>query len=197
MSQISSTRRLGKCISPYFFVNLLTGNRRQVPDYQGGFLLDGGVHFVAGLRYLLAAGGEHITHLAAFTSLLQEKLAPVDTVHATLRISNGNNGTFNVSFGAEFKSGFEIELVTDKGAVIVTPTEVITTVKNEAGEKREERTPFEFSAGVKPEIVAFAQSIEAGKADKRGVPEEALTDLKILQSLLESGEEGGKVKILE
>ncbi len=172
---------------------LLKFCRRQVPEYQGGFLLDGGVHFVAGLRYLLAAGNEQITDLAAFTSLIQKKLPPVDTVHATLRITNGNNGTFNLSFGAEFKSGFEIEVVTDKGAVNLTPAEVTVTTKVD-GEKKETVEKFEFSSGVKAEIVAFSKSIEAGNSNEKGTPQQALTDLRILQSMLESGEQGGKVQ---
>jgi predicted dehydrogenase len=172
----------------------LMDSRRQVPDYQGGFLLDGGVHFVAGLRHMLASGKEQITLLAAFTSLLQKKLAPVDTVHATMKLTNGNNGTFNVSFGCEFKSGFEIQVVTDKGAVTVTPTDVTTTTKNSSGEKEDKVEKFEYSSGVKPEILSFAQSIEAGKGDERATPQQALMDLRILQSLLESGEDNGQVK---
>jgi predicted dehydrogenase len=168
--------------------------RRQVPEYQGGFLLDGGVHFVAGLRDLLAAGDQHITHLAAFSSLLEKKLAPVDTIHATLRISNGNNGTFNLSFGTEFKSGFEIEVITTKGAVVVRPTEVVVTTKDKKGEKKEDVEKFEFSSWVKPEMLAFAEALSSGKANKNASPDEALIDLRILQSMLESGECNGKVK---
>ena len=148
---------------------------------------------MAGLRGLLVAGGQHITHLAAFSSLLEKKLAPVDTVHATMKISNGNNGTFNLSFGTEFKSGFEIEVVTNKGAVVVRPTEVVVIIKDEKGEKKEDVKKFEFSAGVKPEILALAKALEAGKGNEKSSPEEALMDLKILQTLLESGENGGKV----
>jgi hypothetical protein len=80
-----------------------------------------------------------------------------------MKISNGNNGTFNLSFGTEFKSGFEIEVVTSKGAVVVRPTEVVVTTKDEKGEKKEDVKKFEYSAGVKPEILAFAKALEAGK----------------------------------
>lgn len=152
------------------------------------------MHFVAGLRNLLGAAGQHITHLAAFSSLLEKKLAPVDTIHATLQILNGNNGTFNLSFGTEFKSGFEIEVVTTKGAVAVRPTEVVVTANDEKGGKKEDVEKFEFSSGVKPEILAFAEALKSGKANENASPEEALIDLRILQSMLESGESGGKVK---
>jgi predicted dehydrogenase len=194
MRMMNSTRLLGECPPLNTRLNSHFSCRRQVPQYQGGFLLDGGVHFVAGLRDLLVAGGEHITHLAAFSSLLERKLAPVDTIHTTLRISNGNNGTFNLSFGTEFKSGFEIEVITDKGAVIVRPTEVVVTTKDEKGEKKEDVRKFEFGAGVKPEILALAESLKEGKLTGKASSEEALMDLRILQSMLESGENGGKVK---
>ena len=111
-----------------------------------------------------------------------------------MKLTNGNNGTFNVSFGCEFKSGFEIQVVTDKGAVTVTPTDVTTTTKNSSGEKEDKVEKFEYSSGVIPEILSFAQSIEAGKGDERATPQQALMDLRILQSLLESGEDNGQVK---
>ena len=113
----------------------LIQRRRQTPEYQGGFLLDGGVHFIAGLRYLLNGIGQDIKSLAAFTALAQLKLAPVDTVHAILASDCGRSGTFSVSFGAAFKSGFEIDVVTTKGRVTVTPTSVTTECLDEAGKQ--------------------------------------------------------------
>ena len=57
---------------------------RQKPEYQGGFLLDGDIRCIAGARSLLAAAGRSISQVSAFTPLLQPKLAPLDTVHATM-----------------------------------------------------------------------------------------------------------------
>ena len=106
--------------------------RRQNPKYQSGFLLDGGIHYVTGLRYLLAAAGRSISLVSAFTSLLQPKLAPLDAVHATMQLYNGYSGTFNLSFGAEVKTGFEFQIVTEKGAITMLPAEVIVLAKNYA-----------------------------------------------------------------
>ncbi|KAK5309038.1 hypothetical protein LTR93_012277, partial [Exophiala xenobiotica] len=164
---------------------------RQVPDYQGGFLLDGGVHFVAGLRYLLAAGNQYITRLSAFTTLLQTKLAPLDTLTANVKISNHRCGTFSVSFGIEHKSNFVLEIVTTKGAVEVRPTEVKVVGKDSSGSKTEEKEEFAFSAGVKPEIEAFANGIQSGSPDKALAPREALNDLLILEAILRSGASDG------
>ncbi|ERS96910.1 uncharacterized protein SPSK_02598 [Sporothrix schenckii 1099-18] len=167
---------------------------RKVPGYQGGFLLDGGVHFIAGLRHLLGAtAAKHdIAKVSAFTTLLQPKLAPVDTVQSILATDKGAIGTFCVSFGTEFKSAFEIEVVTTKGAVTLTPTAVTSTwVEAAGGNKKEDKKEFSFSSGVKPEVVAFGASLAKGAVDPRQSAEEALKDLAILEALLTSADQGG------
>lgn len=164
---------------------------RQDPKYRGRFLLHGGIEFVAGLRYLLAAGRQQITNVTAFTSLLQEHLAPVDTVHAAVQISNGNNGTFSLSFGIVCKRGFEIHVVTEKGAVTVTPTNV--TVSS-IDLNRAQTLQLKECKGIRQEVAAFAQSIKTGKVDRRGAPEQALMDLKVIQAMIESGEAAGKMQ---
>ncbi|KIW42674.1 uncharacterized protein PV06_06200 [Exophiala oligosperma] len=170
---------------------------RKTPEYQGGFLLDGGVHFVAGVRHLLSAVGEDISSLAAYTALLEPKLAPVDTVHGILRTTSGRSGSFNVSFGTEFKGGFEIFAATNKGSVTVTPVSVKVVRKDADGKKVEEEESFAFGAGVKSEVEAFAASIVSGTPDPRQSPQQALGDLIVLQGLLESGEQKGAVKAVK
>ncbi|KIH93772.1 hypothetical protein SPBR_04351 [Sporothrix brasiliensis 5110] len=145
---------------------------RKVPGYQGGFLLDGGV--------------------SAFTTLLQPKLAPVDTVQSILTTDKDTNGTFCVSFGTEFKSASEIEVVTTKGAVTLTPTTVTSTwVEVAGGDKKEDKKDFSLSSGVKPEVVAFGASLAKGAVDPRQSAEKALKDLAILEALLASADQGG------
>jgi predicted dehydrogenase len=160
--------------------------------------LDGGVHFVAGLRFLLAAAGQEIKQLAGFSALLDEKLIPVDTIHAVAITQSGQSGTIGISFGTEFKDGMEIEIVTTKGAVAWNPTEVKSVASKGDGsnEKVEEKRAFPYSSGVKAEVAAFAKAIEAGKVDAFQTPQEALRDLEILQRLLESGAGGATVKAI-
>lgn len=45
--------------------------------------------------------------------------------------------------------------------------------------------------GVKPEVKAWAEGIAQGRQDSRQIPEEALKDLEILESMLKSGENSG------
>lgn len=172
---------------------------RKKPQHQGGFLLDGGVHHIAGIRHLLAGGGVKVKRLSAFTTLLQEYLPPVDTVDATFQLDNGSTGTFSVSFGTTF-SGAEWTLACEKGTVSVDRT--IVTTKPKGGEETKEDVPDEVEGAVKeehvpigsvvPEVFAWARSLKSGKWDSRQSAEEGLADLEILEAMLRSGEENGK-----
>lgn len=165
---------------------------RKTPDHQGGFLLDGGVHFAAGLRLLLGAIGEDVKYLSCFSNLLQEALPPVDTVHAVTSTASGAAGTIVLSFGIQHKSGLEVEIVTTNGVVNWNPSEVKVSKTGQ----EDQITKFGKDFGVAAEVAAFGKSLEAGKADPAQTPEEALADLRILQALLKSGEAGGALKVI-
>jgi predicted dehydrogenase len=153
-----------------------------VPTHQGGFLLDGGVHFLAGIRLLLGSE-EPFVSLSAHTTQLQSHLPPVDTVDATLKTKNGATGTVSISFGSTFKgSGYSVAC--EKGVVNVMRETV--KVGNETNEVQNEKT------GVPPEVRIWGEAIEAGKADPRQSPEEALADLELLESMLRSGDQNGQ-----
>ncbi|KAL1891837.1 hypothetical protein Sste5346_007381 [Sporothrix stenoceras] len=157
---------------------------RKIPGYQGGFLLDGGVHFVAGLRFLLEAAGDEVSRVVCLSSLLEERLPPVDSVHAVASTKGGVNGTITISFGTEFKSALEVEIVTTEGRVTWDMGKVVSVRR---GQEDAQTAPFEHNFGVKPEVAAFAAAVATGKADPLQSPQEALKDLALLQALLESG----------
>lgn len=95
-----------------------------------------------------------------------------------------------MSFGMEQKFSFEIEVVTNKAAILVKHTEIVVTTKDATGEQQE-RSQFTHGFGVGQEVAAFARSIQTGECDPRSTPTQALMDLKVLQSLLESGSRSG------
>lgn len=165
---------------------------RKTPEYQGGFLLDGGVHFVAGMRVLLGSEAK-VERVCAFTQQLQPHLVPVDTVDATLRLANGSTGTFSVSFGTTF-SGVSWEVACEGGSVRVAGQEVVITPKG--GEEVKEEKPEALGSGVKAEVFAWAESIVNGKQDDQQKPEEALADLECLEAMLKSGGKGGEPVLL-
>ncbi|KAF2851450.1 oxidoreductase-like protein family [Plenodomus tracheiphilus IPT5] len=161
---------------------------RKVPEYQGGFLLDGGVHFVAATRLMLQGGGEKITAVSAFTAQLQRHLPPVDTLNSSLKLAGGASGTLSISFGTTDK-GSEYLVACEGGSVHVSRGKVTVVKKGGVEEVKEFK---DEGNGVKQEIKAWAESLEKGKRNEAQSPEEALGDLKILEACLKSGEQGGK-----
>ncbi|KAK4541042.1 hypothetical protein LTR36_008411 [Oleoguttula mirabilis] len=160
---------------------------RKTPEYQGGFLLDGGVHFVAGMRMLLGPEAQ-VVKTSAFTQQLQPHLPPVDTVDATFKLANGSTGNFSVSFGTTF-TGAEWSIACEGGSVAIAGNKV--TSKPKDGEEKVEEKPDEFG-GVKQEVFAWAKSLVSGQPDPQQSPEEALADLDVLEAMLQSGEKGGQ-----
>jgi len=158
---------------------------RKSPDYQGGFLLDGGVHYIAGTRVLLGTDNA-IVRTSTHSQQLQEHLPPVDTVDATVKLANGATGTVSISFGTTFK-GNEYVVACEKGTVAVLRGKVVV---NRDGTEKVKEFPDE-GTGVAEESRAWSESILAGKADLKQSPEEALADLDILEAFLRSGEQNG------
>lgn len=99
--------------------NINPGNKyletswKKTPDHQGGFLLDGGVQSVPGLRKILPS---KISQISAFTRLNREYLPPLDTIHATLQFEDGATGLFGDTFAAS-KGKYEIELMGQGGCI--------------------------------------------------------------------------------
>lgn len=79
------------------------------------------------------------------------------------------------------------------GAVTVGPSEV-TISSNDKRVIHEKTFRFPPGNGVRKEVAAFAESIQNKEPNPKGSPEQAYQDLKLLQGMLESGEEEGAVK---
>ena len=155
---------------------------RKTPSYQGGFILDGGVHYVAATRLLLGESNP-IVRVSALTTQLQSHLPPVDTLDAVLKTKSGISGSLNFSFGTTFTRS-EYCVACEKGTVVVSKSKV--TVKEGEGKDAKERVK-EFSdegSGVKQEVRAWAEGILAGKQDPRQTPEEALKDLEVVSIVM-------------
>ena len=162
------------------------------PEYQGGYILDGGVHFVAALRTLL--GSDSVTCVTAFTKLIQPYLPIVDTLDSTVKTESGASGTCSISFGTT-SHGCAYTIACEKGSVTIDPLHKVTT-KNVKGEELEVKElgigEILAGPGVAEEIVAFGKSILSGKLDPRQTPEQALVDLAVVEAMLTSGDKNGE-----
>jgi predicted dehydrogenase len=164
---------------------------RKDPEYQGGFTLDGGVHFVAGTRFLL---GEETkpTAVSAFTTQLQPHLPPVDTINSICITKSGISGTYSNSFGTTF-SGDEYTVACEKGTITIIDSKATVTDGEQALEKASEKE-FPDEDSVRDELAAWAQYLVDGVPNPRQSPEGALVDLETLEKMLRSGEAQGKVE---
>ena len=115
----------------------------------------------------------------------------MDTINANMTTANKRNGTFNLCYGSRFVRDCQIRIVTTNGAVAVSPSEVTISTNDKRAAPQDKIFRFPPGSGVRKEVAAFAESIYTGEPNPRGSPEEAYFDLKLLQGMLESGEEDG------
>ncbi|KAG6840904.1 hypothetical protein C0991_003365 [Blastosporella zonata] len=167
---------------------------RTVPDYQGGFLLDGGVHTVAALRTMLPS---RLTHLSGFASLNRDFLAPHDTINVAVRAGTDFHGTAELTFASPTKSrpnadGFVItgtqgwlSVNNVEGGYRVTIKSVVKSEDGSAEDEKEEVIEKE-GQGVKGELEAFFAVIEGKQGLAIGDPLEALRDVAFIQASLNS-----------
>ena len=132
--------------------------------------------------------------LTAYTNLLQEHLPPVDTVDSIWQTKSGVSGTFSVSFGTSL-TGSAYTVACEKGTVTVSRGKVTVTLVD--GGKSTDTDFSDEGSGVKQEVLAWAKSLVDGKPLATQSPEEALVDLELIEKMLRSGEQGGKVQTLQ
>jgi predicted dehydrogenase len=171
--------------------NVQPGNKfyesewRKKPAYQGGFLLDGGVHFVSLIRYV---SGLEIQETASFSKQTFDHLPPVDTVHGALRFSSGALGTLSMTF-ASAKNEYRYDFIGTKGSVTLTGEDGGTriVVENAKGQVVSDEN-VKGNATIE-ELSAFFAAIGSGngKVDDRGSPRQALADVAVVESLLTGG----------
>ncbi|GAA5947041.1 hypothetical protein JCM3775_006972 [Rhodotorula graminis] len=194
-------------------------NWRRVPDYQGGFLLDGGVHFFAALRHVLSGTPTptDLVAVSAHVTQLDPHLPPTDTLRAVLHTSDPKlGGTLVLSFGTPQPSdakrytfrGTDAVLTVDLGS---NPRTVLLTLVSASpapsrpGEDplppRKVEIELPAQTAVEAEFAAFAHSIladtgadsDAARAARdRSGPRAALRDLAAVEAALRSGERGGE-----
>ncbi|KAF6758050.1 oxidoreductase family protein [Ephemerocybe angulata] len=169
---------------------------RTVPDYQGGFLLDGGVHTIAALRTILPYP---LTHISSFASLNKDYLMPHDTINAILKSEGHYHGTLDMTFAfpTEKKPKTDSYLVSGSAGWLTinsagTPPVVtveVNSVKGSHGGKDEvvQEVIEEAGRGVEVEWRSFLGAI-AGKDDGQGLgdPNGALVDVSVIQAALNS-----------
>lgn len=151
---------------------------RQSGEVAGGYLLDGGVHHVAGLRILL---GE-IESVSALTAAHRPELPPADTMCVALRFASGVIGTYMITYAAGSDLGTDsVHVGGSEGSLRVSRGELLLR----RGEEESERQEFNVLISVREELAAFAAAVRSG-SDHGNSPQEALQDLAVVEAMLNS-----------
>jgi len=164
--------------NPYFHTKW-----RQDPQHLGGYVLDGGVHTVAGLRILLG----DIESVSGFQKQFDEKLSPSDTVVCSYKSKSGVLGTLALSYAtpvAPFKGAASplYKIHGTKGYLSLSRDKLEIGVSN--SETKEITLPRnQNQTAVTKEFECFVEAIHTKSMSKIYSPESALQDVEFIEAI--------------
>lgn len=153
---------------------------RESGELPGGYLLDGGVHHVAAFRLLV---GE-IEAVSAVVSQVSPRLPPADTICAHLRFANGALGAYVAGYAAGAPWPPYFHVVGETGALRVQRGVIEVTSGGQT-----QTVSCDKYDGVVNELRAFADAVRSGRPHANP-PEEALSDLAVIEALLAAAQSG-------
>ncbi|MEM7133176.1 MAG: Gfo/Idh/MocA family oxidoreductase [Chloroflexota bacterium] len=149
-------------------------------EFDGGWILDGGVHHIAVLR---AAMGE-IRRVHAFTALNNPELGKADTLSASLEFESGAIGTYAATYALHSNQPPALTISGDEGCMHITRGQI--EIVQDENTRSIECPKFD---GVTRELFAFADAIEFGRPHLN-TPEEGLRDVAVIEAMLDSARLG-------
>lgn len=164
---------------------------RRDPALKGGFILDCGVHFVAGLRVMTGCDIKLVTAIATH----RDPAVPApDTLTTLIKFDNGCAGSMVVSYAAPVsKASWRVACA--KGTVTVERGAMNNGFGYHLNLQPRAGTPslqFYPLSGLEEEWQSFLADVQNAilhidPVDTRGSPREALKDLAIVEAALASG----------
>ncbi|KAA8645195.1 hypothetical protein EYZ11_011047 [Aspergillus tanneri] len=152
---------------------------RQVPEYQGGFILDGGIHFVSVLSFVAC---QEITETRGFSKQIAPHLPPLDTVNAALQYNKGAQGCVSISL-ASTKTAFDFVFIGTEGTLTLQFMGKFA-VKLDGKQQFEETIDGE---AMSTEIKTYLDALSSGSSEGLLSAREALHDLAVVESLCSGG----------
>ncbi|KAF5447850.1 hypothetical protein F2P56_033369 [Juglans regia] len=172
-------------------------------NFAGGFILDMGVHFIAGLRMLV---GCEIVSVSAMTSHVDTTLPPPDNISSLFQLENGCSGVFVMVVSARVPKivwrvvGLKGTLQIERGNLDGRHGYLVSFY----GSDGQNKSSFFSFSGVTDELKAFIHDISqatvksgsAYEAEPRLSFVEGARDVAVLEAMLESGaRQGASVRV--
>jgi predicted dehydrogenase len=191
-AEIIKRGEIGKPIVAHWALHIAAQNDvyfgtawRRDNSFPGGFLLDGGVHHIAGLRILL---GE-IESVSAYTAQNHEGMPPTDTLAAALKFANGCLGSYVITYMSNSPFDEMITIVGTQGSLKVHANSLdLSGVPGHRGEGKQRLNVNTIAA----EFADFAEAIQNKRAPI-ATAAEAVQDVAVIEAMLNS--QGNAVKI--
>lgn len=174
---------------------------RKTPSYQGGFLLDGGVHYASIIRLVLGDA----KRISSTVTQVHEHLPPADSAFAWVELESGVRGLVSISFAMSSQATTcppTLTIYGSAGLMKVTRSDLVVQVcvlcyvchYCQGTDPAQAFTmPTEFEIGpIRDEIAAFVSSLQRGEPDCN-TPSEALRDVCFVQAILESASTGNAI----
>lgn len=170
---------------------------RLQPAYNGGWLLDGGVHVIAAMRVLL---GADVTAVCARASGKSEFLPPPDTVTASLEFASTGGEPIHGSMFLSYCTAtflWEMRVVGAKGDVMLARLQGkleyrLSTYGPEKSDVEHVELPF---TGIDEEFEQFVISCQTGKVHPDLDARAAYNDLATIEAMLQSASSGQLVTV--
>jgi predicted dehydrogenase len=156
---------------------------RRTPDFQGGYLMDAGVHHAAIFRLVF---GE-IVEVHAFMRQNSPSLPPADTMSATLVSESGALIGYHPCYATSAPWKTPLHVVGSTGGIQIDREAIEINIGSstetiQIGGTRQD--------GITAEFRDFADCVRTGKASVLGAPRQALQDVAIVEALLASAQTG-------
>ncbi len=153
--------------------------------YPGGYVMDGGVHFVHALQMLSGP----ITRVYAQTDSIEQALGTMDMALTLLTHENGVTSSLNMGW-RNANDDSNLRLFGEKSSLIITSDEIIELLPD--NEKISH--PFEKESSFYLMWKDFITSLQNGKTVQ--MPAEApARDVKVIMGIIESGKSGLPITI--
>lgn len=187
--QVRNYLQQGKIGNPYavfwnrfIFIDLKNNKYAQTKwrrnhQYRGGFVTDGGIHYIAALRDMF---GE-INHGIAFTKSVNSNIGEMDSMSFQFRTDKNIYGVLNTFYSSKGYEQESILISGSEGSILVENDKL--TLKNEKGIELEEAV--EESKGYKEEFEDFYRGIRLGKKVRSSFYE-GYKDLQVIMGAINS-----------
>jgi len=157
---------------------------RKHHKYPGGFVMDGGVHNIAALRFIF---GE-VVSVYAFTKNINPNIGKPDTMTMHLKFKNGIDGLLNLFFSTNAYWENRFYVFGDNGSIIINDDKIIL----KSNGKKDKRINSSDDLGFEKEFLNFYYAVTKGKSVLSSF-DEAYKDFIVILNGLRSAESGKRI----